>query len=228
MFRGFEICGERCDGSVASSPKPTVFVVNSDRSICKTVENLVEAEGWRARNFDTAGSFFDYAPEAGPSCLILGIDLPDLNGLDVQRRIAVSRIDMPVIFATGHDDVTVAVRAMKAGALDFLSCPVDNQTLQNTIEHALDHSRNVIARETRRAELRDRYASLSTREHEVMNLVVQGRLNKQIGFELRISEVTVKAHRGQMMRKMRALSIAELVGMAVELELILPLLDPVT
>ena len=175
--------------------------------------------GWHPETFASAQEFLARPRVLAPSCLILDVALPDLNGLDLQKRIAVDRIDMPIIFITGYGDVPMTVQAMKAGAVEFLTKPFGNDVLLSAIRNALERSHTALRREAEIRELRDCYASLSRREREVMALVVTGLLNKQVGGELGISEITVKAHRGKVMRKMKAGSLAELVNMGARLHL---------
>jgi FixJ family two-component response regulator len=205
--------------SRTTAAKPIVFVVDDDISVRGSVRSLVESAGWRSETFASAHEFLSRPRAAVPSCLVLDVELPDINGLDVQQRIA-DRNDLPIIFITGHADVPVAVRAMKAGAAEFLTKPWRNDVLLNTIGHALEKSAAALSLEAELQVLRRRYAELSRREREVMALVVAGRLNKQIGGELGISEITVKGHRGNVMQKMNARSLPDLVTMAALLGLL--------
>jgi FixJ family two-component response regulator len=203
---------------MGSSPmatvKPIVFVVDDDVSVRESLELLIENQGWQPKTFASAQEFLGSPRAFVPSCLLLDISLPGLNGLELQRRIAVERIDMPIIFITGHGDVPKTVQAMKAGAVEFLTKPFNDEVLLTAIQQALARSRLALAQDAEMQELRNRYASLTPREREVMALVVSGLLNKQVGGELGISEITVKAHRGQVMQKMKANSVADLVKMA--------------
>lgn len=196
---------------------PTVFVVDDDVSVRESLELLIGCAGWQPETFASAREFLAHPRVLAPSCLILDVSLPDLNGLDLQKRIAGDRVDMPIIFITGHGDIPMTVRAMKAGAVEFLTKPFSDEALLSAIRHAIERSQTELGRESEMQVLRDRYASLSTREREVMALVVSGLLNKQVGAELGISEITVKAHRGRMMGKMKAASLADLVNMAARL-----------
>jgi FixJ family two-component response regulator len=196
-----------------------VFVVDDDACLRETVEALIDGAGWRTETFGSAGEFLARPPSREPSCLILDVDLPDLDGLELQARVAGERPQMPVIFVAGHGEVAQVVRAMKAGAADFLAKPLCEAALLSAVRGALDRSEAALLDEAQRQRLSDRYASLSGREREVMGLVVAGRLNKQVGGDLGISEITVKAHRGRVMARMQARSFAELVTMGRRLGL---------
>ncbi len=199
--------------------KPIVFVVDDDISVRESLELLIGYAGWSSETFASAQAFLARPRSLVPSCLVLDVTLPDLSGLEVQQRLVVERSDMPIIFITGHGDVPMTVTAMKAGAVEFLTKPFGDQALLNAIEQAIERSRTVLGEQAELRLLRDCYASLSTREREVMAFVVSGRLNKQVGSELGISEITVKAHRGRVMRKMKADSLADLVNMGAGLGL---------
>jgi len=214
---------QRSPGTVArgESPRATsiVFVVDDDISVRESLELLVRCEGWQPEIFSSAQDFLTRRRVAVPHCLVLDISLPDGNGLEVQKRIAVEQSSMPIIFITGHGDVPMSVQAMKGGAVEFLLKPFRDDVLLNAIRDALERSRVALVREAEMQVLRDCYASLTPREREVMTLVVSGLLNKQVGWELGISEITVKAHRGNMMQKMKAESLADLVRMAARLRI---------
>jgi len=196
---------------------PIVYVIDDDISVRESLELLIRGAGWQAAIFARAQDFLCQPPRLAPHCLVLDVSLPDINGLELQQRIAADRTDMPIIFMTGYGDVAMAVRAMKGGAVEFLTKPLRAETLLSVIGSALARSQVLRDRASELQALRACYTSLSRREREVMALVVSGRLNKQIGSDLDISEITVKAHRGQAMRKMHAYSLAELVGMAAKL-----------
>jgi FixJ family two-component response regulator len=196
---------------------PIIFVVDDDVSVRESLELLIRCEGWQPETFASAQEFLDYPRVLVPNCLVLDVSLPGLNGLDLQRLVAGDRRDMPIIFITGHGDVPMTVQAMKAGAVEFLTKPFNDDVLLTAIRAALDRSRVALSLEAEMRVLRDCYASLTQREREVMALVVSGRLNKQVGGELGISEITVKAHRGKVMQKMKADSLADLVKMAARL-----------
>jgi FixJ family two-component response regulator len=196
---------------------PTVFVVDDDISVRESLELLIRDEGWQPETFGSAQEFLDHPRVAVPSCLLLDISLPGINGLELQRHIAMDRNDMPIIFITGNGDVPKTVQAMKAGAVEFLTKPFSDEVLLSAIRQALERSRVVLSREADMQALRERHASLTPRERQVMALVVSGLLNKQVGGELGISEITVKAHRGKVMEKMKASSLADLVKMASRL-----------
>jgi FixJ family two-component response regulator len=197
---------------------PIVFIVDDDVSVRESLELLIASAGWRPQVFASAREFLDCKRQPSPSCLVLDLSLPDLSGLELQQRIA-DRTDIPIIFITGHGNIPQTVQAMKAGAVEFLTKPFGSEVLLEAIENALERSRALLAEEAELQALRQRYESLSTRERAVMGLVVRGQLNKQVGAELGISEITVKAHRGHMMRKMQARTLADLVNMAVRLQL---------
>lgn len=196
---------------------PTVFVVDDDISVRESLDLLIRNAGWRPELFESAQEFLSHPRVFVPNCLVLDVSLPDLNGLDLQKHIAADRTDMPIIFITGHGDVPMTVEAMKGGAVEFLTKPFGDDLLLLAIQQALDRSRAALDYETEMRGLRDRHASLSRREQQVMALVVSGLLNKQVGFELGISEITVKAHRGKVMEKMGAKSLAGLVTLAAKL-----------
>jgi len=194
-----------------SQSAPIVFVVDDDISVRESLELLIRAAGWHPETFPSAQDFLSRPRSLVPSCLVLDVSLPGINGLELQKRVAAERSDMPIIFITGYGDVPTSVQAMKAGAVEFLTKPIRDEVLLSAIGNAIERSRVAICQEAEMRALQDRYASLTPREREVMALVVTGMLNKQIGGELDISEITVKAHRGQVMRKMKANSLAELV-----------------
>ncbi len=200
-----------------SQTTPTVFVVDDDISVRESLELLIRNAGWQPELLATAQEFLARPRVLAPSCLVLDVTLPGLNGLELQRRIAADRTDMPIIFITGHGDVPMSVQAMKAGAVEFLTKPFGDGVLLGAIRNAIERSRTALGHEAEIRELRDRHASLSRRERQVMALVVTGKLNKQVGGELGISEITVKAHRGKVMRKMKADSLPDLVRMAARL-----------
>jgi FixJ family two-component response regulator len=210
-------------GQSKSSPKshatPIVFVVDDDISVRESLELLIRSEGWQPETFESAQEFLAHPRALVPSCLVLDFSLPGLNGLELQKRVAVERTDMPIIFITGFGDVPMTVQAMKAGAAEFLTKPFGDDVLLSAIRHALDRSQSALGHEAEMQVLRDCYASLTPREREVMALVASGLLNKQVGGELGISEITVKAHRGQVMQKMKADSFADLVKKAARLGL---------
>jgi len=202
-----------------SQKKPIVFVVDDDISVRESLQLLIEFAGWQPKMFASAGEFLEHPRITMPSCLVLDISLPDLNGLELQKLIASERTDMPIIFITGHGDVPMTVQAMKAGAVEFLTKPFDDELLLSAIRHAIKRSVALLDDQVETSALRSSYDSLTPREQDVMKLVVSGLLNKQIGMKLGISEITVKAHRGKMMQKMKAESLADLVKRAVRLGL---------
>jgi FixJ family two-component response regulator len=206
-------------GSPKSSPIPIIFVVDDDISVRESLEALIRFVGWQPETSASAEEFLARSRPLAPSCLVLDVSLPELNGLELQKLIAPDRIDMPIIFITGHGDIPMTVQAMKAGAVEFLTKPIDDDALLSAIRYAIERSSAALDREAEVEELRTCYTSLTPREREVMKLIVTGMLNKQVGLKLGISEITVKAHRGKMMQKMKADSVANLVKMAVRLSL---------
>ena len=201
---------------------PIVFVVDDDVSVRESLELLIGTAGWQPETFASAQQFLARPRAPVPSCLVLDVRLPGLNGLELQKRVAMGRSGMPIIFITGYGDVPMTVQAMKAGAVEFLTKPFEEDVLLSAIRHAIERSRIGLKEEAELRAVQDGYASLSRREREVMALVVSGWLNKQVGGELGISEITVKAHRGKVMRKMKADSLADLVNMAAGLQLSVP------
>jgi FixJ family two-component response regulator len=204
---------------VSNTSTPIVFVVDSDASVRASLESLIRAAGWRPQTFATAQEFLDHPRSFVPCCLILDVVLPDVSGLALQQRVASERSGMPIIFLTGKADIAMTVRAMKAGALEFLIKPFDAKALMMAMQQAIHRSEAALGREHQMHALRTDYRSLTQREREVMTLVVSGLLNKEVGGELGISEITVKAHRGSVMRKMKADSFANLVNMASRLRI---------
>jgi len=199
--------------------KSIVFVVDDDVSVRESLELLISFAGWQPETFASAEEFLARPKAVTPSCLVLDVSLPNLNGLELQKLIASDRVDMPIIFVTGHGDVPTTVQAMKAGAVEFLTKPFDDEVLLTAIRQAITRSRATLDDQTELEMLRECYASLTPREQDVMRLVVAGMLNKQIGLKLGISEITVKAHRGKMMLKMKVDSVADLVKVAMRLGL---------
>jgi RNA polymerase sigma factor (sigma-70 family) len=198
---------------------PIVFVVDDDISVRESLDLLIRHAGWESATFESAQDFLAHPRVFAPSCLILDVALPDLNGLDLQQRLCSDRIDMPIIFITGYGDVPTTVKAMKAGAIEFLTKPFNDEALLSAIHHAIERSTNALRRESEVTALRECYAALTPRERDVLALVVSGLSNKQVGGQLGISEITVKAHRGRVMQKMRADSLPGLVKIAAKLRL---------
>lgn len=202
-----------------SDDTPIVSVLDDDVSVRESLELLIHSAGWLPKLFESAEAFLSHPPAVVPNCLLLDFNLPDLSGLEVQKLVTLERSEMPIIFITGYGDVRAAAQAMKAGAAEFLIKPFNEDMLIGTIGQVLEQSRDALAVRSKIQILRDRHALLSQREQQVMTLVVAGLLNKQVGFELGISEITVKAHRGQVVRKMQAKSLPDLVNMATALSL---------
>lgn len=218
-MNGASMPGPGLSSAFMTQRAPTVFVVDDDVSVRESLESLIRVAGWEPQVFASAQEFLAYPRALAPSCLVLDVSLPDLNGLELQKRLASDRSSMPVIFITGYGDVPMTVRAMKAGAVEFLTKPFSDDVLLSAIQSAIERSYMALSHEAALRGLKECYASLTPREREVMALVVTGLLNKQVGGELGISEITVKTHRGNVMRKMKAESLPDLVKMAARLRL---------
>ena len=200
-----------------AEPRGTVLVVDDDISVRESLKHLLRSAGWHVEAFATAREFLAHPKVEPPSCVVLDVELPDLNGLDLQRQLIASQVSTPIIFITGYGDIPKTVQAMKAGAVEFLTKPVSSEALLSAVENAIDVSHKTRVRRQELLDLKSRFESLTPRERQVMELVVSGLLNKQVGAELGMREVTVKGHRGQVMRKMKANSFADLVTMAAAL-----------
>ena len=212
------ISGGPSPGNTTPLSTPVVFVVDDDVSVRESLEALIRHAGWKPEIFSSAQDFLSRAREESPSCLVLDVELPDLNGLEVQERVAADSAEMPIIFITGHGDIPMSVRAMKAGAAEFLTKPFERDVLLTAIRRALERSRAALVQTSELRRLKQHYTSLTPREREVFAWVVAGLLNKEVGAELGMTEATVKAHRGQVMQKMKADSLADLVRIAARLE----------
>jgi FixJ family two-component response regulator len=221
-MRSFIVPGHILGSATMPHTMPIVFVVDDDVSVRESLELMIRSAGWQPEIFASATEFLARPRVVAPSCLVLDVNLPDLNGLDLQVRVAGDRIDMPIIFITGYGDVPMTVRAMKAGAVEFLTKPFNDDALLSAIRHAIERSRTALVHEAEIRMLANCYETLSPREKEVMALVVTGLLNKQVAFDLGISEITVKAHRGRVMQKMQAQSLVDLASMAAKLRLAQP------
>jgi FixJ family two-component response regulator len=205
-----------------TGPKPTVFVVDDEPSICAALKRLIKSVGLEVKTFPSAKDFLQSERPDGPGCLVLDVRLPGLSGLDLQQKLVEAKVDLPIIFMTGHGDIPMSVRAMKAGAVEFLTKPFNDQDLLDAIQQALARDGAARQRQSEISGLRQRYESLTPREREVFSLVVSGLLNKQTAAELGTSEKTIKTHRAQVMQKMNANSLADLVRMAERLAITSP------